>query len=711
MKTVKFPGGNTQQESVIIGAERQVRVDLSRGTLRVHDGITPGGFELPNLEIVTGLITGNNESNQVVDFQYCATESALKDLVPTPNMIAIVNESGLEDLYTWKATASDGGGVTSNVSGWWHRTDSSAGFYVRLYRAGIINMQINGSAPAVNQDITAWLTNNVAKLWDGAAYQVSTPLLFARLMSKVGSYASTVIFPDRLADILVEAPDLDLVTDTGWYKSKTSDAHAPTTTVSPVYHTKIDANTMSQRFELQASATRDSYVRFKAAGTWGAWVLVPGVLDARLAAVSSLITDANTGLDSGFYHLTSAASNIPVAVNGTIISNRYSSTEATQIWMATGSSAIYVRQFAASVWSSWTAVGSTHALTLKGSIVDADELGGADSAASFAGVRWTFTTLKTYLSGFYQAISTGLGRGTALIGIMAAKAMVGPARLSNAFVDGFATADGQNVARSSNTLIDTGLGCVGPSYSYTTVTPIARTGDGAYGTSGFTEYNYGTALTTGVTITHLGIYSTGTNLYALKIGKRNSAANWDCVVTQWFAHPGGGLQYVELTTPFVVPAGNNYYQGAYVVGAAGVSTTTYNRAQIAGNQNGNGVVGWTESVAAGLVHSHKHTPVAQNMTHSVAVQTADAAVTRVTFRGYLNAIDALTLDTDLIGKITSNNWAANTVLVLTQVGIGQDGLAIIEGTGTGTSGTQYAAELVSANAKRFQIYGIEVEAA
>jgi hypothetical protein len=43
---VKFRGGTTSQHSSFTGAEREVTVDTTLKTLRVHDGLTAGGFRL-----------------------------------------------------------------------------------------------------------------------------------------------------------------------------------------------------------------------------------------------------------------------------------------------------------------------------------------------------------------------------------------------------------------------------------------------------------------------------------------------------------------------------------------------------------------------------------------------------------------------------------------------------------------------------------------
>lgn len=358
MKAVGFPRGDTAQESAILGVPGQVRVDMSRGTVRVHDGERQGGFELPNVDIVRAMIAegpdaGGDGSASLV---YYTTQAELVASIPTPGAIGIVGEVGLEEVYFWKPGAGDGGTLTSDIDGQWHRLDSRVGFYVRLYRAGCINMQFAGAAPVADQDITAWLDGSTVKLWDGAAYQVATPVLFTRLLSKIGNYDAAIVFPDRLAELLVEAADLNAVAVTGWSKSAAADGNAPSAVVSPVFTFVQDANVAYQQFFVQTSTTRDYYVRSKAAGAWNAWTFIQGTLPDRLGATALVATDANTALDSGFYKLSSAASNIPAAENGTIVSRRYDSTNAQQTWVSVSANKIYFRRYVASVWQAWVQV-------------------------------------------------------------------------------------------------------------------------------------------------------------------------------------------------------------------------------------------------------------------------------------------------------------------------------------------------------------------
>lgn len=368
-KNVQFPGGTGAAEDATIGLARQVRVDTTNFGLRLHDGIKPGGYKIPNEERVQQLIaSGGDSSVTVVGVQYVTSLAELQDIVPKPNALVVLAASGLEDMFLWRVGVNDGSGVSSNVSGWWQRLDSRLGFYVRLWRAGIINMQFNGAAPAVNQDITAWADNGTIKLWNGTAYVTATPVLFARLMSEVGNYDAAIVLPDQLAEILVASTDLNLETKTGWKKSSAADANAPSATVSPVFTLYQSTNTAIQIFYVQGSADGSQWIRHKAAGTWGGWIFIPGKLASRLEAIPAAVTDANTALDSGWYTVAAAGSNIPVAADGVLQTIRRTSTAAIQYYTPVGSDFKYMRRYISSVWQAWVQVFPANASLATGSL-------------------------------------------------------------------------------------------------------------------------------------------------------------------------------------------------------------------------------------------------------------------------------------------------------------------------------------------------------
>lgn len=57
-KKVQLAGGSTAAEDAYIGLVREVRIDTTRKEMRVHDGVTPGGFRIPNYDTLARLVGG-----------------------------------------------------------------------------------------------------------------------------------------------------------------------------------------------------------------------------------------------------------------------------------------------------------------------------------------------------------------------------------------------------------------------------------------------------------------------------------------------------------------------------------------------------------------------------------------------------------------------------------------------------------------------------
>jgi hypothetical protein len=54
---VQFIGANAVTENARIGAIREITVDTDTFALRLHDGVTPGGHEIPNKDNIAGYTT------------------------------------------------------------------------------------------------------------------------------------------------------------------------------------------------------------------------------------------------------------------------------------------------------------------------------------------------------------------------------------------------------------------------------------------------------------------------------------------------------------------------------------------------------------------------------------------------------------------------------------------------------------------------------
>lgn len=60
-KRVQFRRGTTAEHATFVGAVGEITVDTTLKTVRVHDGVTPGGFPASRLESVDGTATFNGQ--------------------------------------------------------------------------------------------------------------------------------------------------------------------------------------------------------------------------------------------------------------------------------------------------------------------------------------------------------------------------------------------------------------------------------------------------------------------------------------------------------------------------------------------------------------------------------------------------------------------------------------------------------------------------
>lgn len=61
MKIVQQPGGTTQESDEYVGPPRQITVDTTRSEFRLHDGVTPGGIRIPNLDYLLTVFKSSGE--------------------------------------------------------------------------------------------------------------------------------------------------------------------------------------------------------------------------------------------------------------------------------------------------------------------------------------------------------------------------------------------------------------------------------------------------------------------------------------------------------------------------------------------------------------------------------------------------------------------------------------------------------------------------
>lgn len=360
MKKVQFPGGSTEQENQIIGAERQVRVDMTGMNLRLHNGETPGGFTIPNEARVKQLISSGGEGS-VGTTRVLQNISELASLAPSANTIAIVRGDNEEDVFVWHAGVGDQGTIPSAVDGYWQRLDSAAGLIVRFWRAGLINLQVDGAEPAENQATTVWLTNGVVKMWDGAEYIDSTPDTFARLLASIGNYyTGSVSIPDRIAEVVTQTAlnNIDLVVQSGWFLVSSSVTFGMPVTGTHLVFTATNSSNGYQIIFVRNSSG-DKYIRTRSAGVWSSWTYVAGQLPPRLSATGSDLSDADIIGAPGFYNITSPYTNVPGNIPTKVYAAVDSNGDQVQFAIALTGSSVAVRRKISGGWTGWVGIFRT----------------------------------------------------------------------------------------------------------------------------------------------------------------------------------------------------------------------------------------------------------------------------------------------------------------------------------------------------------------
>lgn len=236
------------------------------------------------------------------------------------------------------------------------------------------------------------------------------------------------------------------------------------------------------------------------------------------------------------------------------------------------------------------------------------------------------------------------------------------------FKAGNDTLRGINTGVSSNVDVSAAAasGYVAPSLTSTQVTIAVQTSTSANSTQ-FTEFLLGTALIPGVTISSVGYSTTAAlNNIKIKIGKRNSAGNYDIVAdTGSINHPGGG--FVDFPLNYTVPGSGSYYIGTYIPGGipsggAGFGASGSRAFKTNSDATGAGVTGFTEDTGATLPLRYAHSETINNMTLVTTSQAADAPVSNVRALLEYDNVDAPTLNTDLIMDVSCKLEAATVTI-------------------------------------------------
>ena len=142
-----------------------------------------------------------------------------------------------------------------------------------------------------------------------------------------------------------------------------------------------------------------------------------------------------------------------------------------------------------------------------------------------------------------------------------------------------------------------------------TTTTISERDGGVVFAAAYTIVDMTKALIPGAIVSSIGIYSTLAGAFKVKIVKRNSVGNFDVVVSESFAHPGGGFVDHDLSSAYTIPSSGDYYLAALNDASISndVALLISSRAFKIGDITGVAQSGFTEDGAAGHMLPMRYT--------------------------------------------------------------------------------------------------------
>jgi hypothetical protein len=299
----------------------------------------------------------------------------------------------------------------------------------------------------------------------------------------------------------------------------------------------------------------------------------------------------------------------------------------------------------------------------------------------------------------------------------AAYASKGAAKLirqQNSLMDGYTTSDGVD-ATSINAAVDTVNGFLAPSTSTSTTT--VNSPNSISGNAGYTMFARHVVLTPGGIITKIGHYCSTAQTMKYKIARRETTGEYSVVVNLTHVHGGTGWEDESLGgSPYTVPSdGHDYFVGIYAPTTDGPLNLGSDalRAYKSGDISGVNQTGFTEDLSyCPCMRFESSSGTANNLTLVTTYQAADNTVSFARLYLELFEIDAMTLNTDITGEVTTDggsHWQAGT-LVPFGSGTGDSVIIGFDAIATPTPGTTFAARVKSFNGKHFHIQALAVDA-
>ncbi len=214
------------------------------------------------------------------------------------------------------------------------------------------------------------------------------------------------------------------------------------------------------------------------------------------------------------------------------------------------------------------------------------------------------------------------------------------------------------------------------------------------------------------TINQMGVYLDSAGDVTVKIAKRNSAGNYDIVVSEQFAHTGSGWEDFTLTTPYDVPASGDYYAGYY-----GHTVRNFSSADQDTAYNSSNLTGTSQTLTEGSGFKATLVRVIYSASNNLTLQsnafTADSTPTTARLLFQVKPLESITINTDVIGSVSRDGGTTFTTATLAEVIEYADGTKLYEDESLDISGqpsgTSMKWKLTTANNKAIEVSGVVLQ--
>ena len=210
------------------------------------------------------------------------------------------------------------------------------------------------------------------------------------------------------------------------------------------------------------------------------------------------------------------------------------------------------------------------------------------------------------------------------------------------------------------------------------------------------------------TVVSMDVFSAAAGTFQCKLLLRTGAGNYDVVVSESFSHPGGGWATHELSSPFAVPASGTYYAGGRCsTGGNGRIDGSPARSYKSGDVTGNGQTGFTEDANFVMGVRVTYLGTVNNMQAKSQSFSVSSAPSQMDLFARIKPVDAITINTDVVGKVSRDAGTTWTSVTLSAVMTYPDGSVLYKALGVSVSaqpsGTSMKWRIDTANNKNVEI--------